>query len=180
MHLTRTRHGFPAMRAGNQTRCAVLVGEVAERPQRGHQRGDVGTWQRDHAVVGVQQLVCLARADVHGGRAREQEVVAEQGVHQLEHDVVDHEFAERRAMRDQVEDTPGAMPFEIVVPIVDATFALDPVDLLGETRAGGRVEYVRDDRVAAVIDAPCDLLCDVGRIGSNRSSGFGDRHDREG
>ena len=51
------------MRAGHEARCAIFVGEIAERPHRVADHGDVRLGDRDQLIVGMNRLRLLAALD---------------------------------------------------------------------------------------------------------------------
>ena len=103
------------VRAGDDPRRAVLLGEVGERPHRVADGRHVRLVERDELVVGVDRLRGLARDDRDRRQRRHEAARVEDALDDGQHARVHRDRLVQRAEREQVVDPDGARSLERVV-----------------------------------------------------------------
>ena len=126
------------MRAGDEARRAVGLGEVGERPHRVAHRRRVRLRDRDQLVVGVNRLRGLARLDRDRRQRRDQATRVEDAVDDREHVPVYRNQLEEAAEREQVVEAQGVVALERIPRRFHLEELLEPRRGRGATRRQAR------------------------------------------
>ena len=141
------------MAAGDDAGGAVLFCEVGDRPHGVADDRDVGTWERDELVVGMDRLCLFVGPDGDGRERGDQEPRIEDAFDDGEHVGVHGDLLEGRPVHEQVVDPRRPQAFEEVLGRNDTEvlFQLEQrlVDLVHQLR----LDRVREDGVTVLGDA---------------------------
>ena len=117
------------MRAGNDARRAVLVGEVGQRPHRVADDRHVRLGNRDELIVGMDRLRLLVGADGDRRQRRHQAAGIEHALDDRQDVLVHRDALVELAVDQQVVDAHRAPALEAIGRRRDVELALEPLEI---------------------------------------------------
>jgi hypothetical protein len=140
------------VRAGDQARRSVGIGEVRERPHGVADDRHVRLRQRQQLIVGVDRLRALARVDGDRGQRGHQTAAVEDALDQRQHRCVDRHLLVETPVREEIVDAHGARALEQVLRRLHVEVLLEPVQVLQQRRDQLRLDHALEDRIAVTLD----------------------------